>query len=76
MTGLLNDLMRDRADHLEAPEVDLAAIARNGERAVRRRRAAVVGGVAAASVVALVSGAALLGTRGGDDGHVAHGSDD
>ncbi len=71
MTGLLNDLMRDRADHLEAPEVDLAAIARDGERAVRRRRAAVVGGVAAASVVAVVSGAALLGTRGGDDGQVA-----
>ncbi|WP_457191339.1 hypothetical protein [Nocardioides sp. P5_E3] len=71
MTGLLNDLMRDRADHLEAPEVDLAAIARDGERVVRRRRAALVGGVAAASVVAVVSGAALLGTRGGDDGQVA-----
>jgi hypothetical protein len=71
MTGLLNDLMRDRADHLEAPEVDLAAITRDGERAVRRRRTAVVGSVAAASVVAVVSAAALLGTRGGDDGQVA-----
>jgi hypothetical protein len=72
MTGLLNDLMRDRADHLDAPEVDLAAIVRDGARAVRRRRAAVVGGVAAASVVAVVCGAALLGTRGGD-GQVAGG---
>ena len=64
--------MHDRADRLEAPDVDLAAIARDGERAVRRRRAAVVGGVAAAAVVAVqASGAALLGTRGGDDGQVA-----
>jgi hypothetical protein len=70
MTGLLNDLLRDRADHLEAPELDLAAIARDGERAVRRRRTAVVGGVAAASVVAVVSGYALLDTRGGGDGEV------
>lgn len=71
MTGLLNDLMRDRADHLEAPEVDLAAVTRDGERAVRRRRTAAVGGVAAASLVAVVSGAALVGARGGGDGEVA-----
>ena len=71
MTGLLIDLLRDRADHLEAPEVDLAAVTRDGERTVRRRRTAVVGGVAAASVVAVVSGAALVGTRGGGDGEVA-----
>ena len=32
MTGLLNDLLRDRADHLDAPELDLAVITRDGDR--------------------------------------------
>jgi hypothetical protein len=67
MTGLLTDLLRERADHLEAPEVELAAIIRDGERVVRRRRTAVVGGLAAASVVAVVTGAALFGTGGDGD---------
>ncbi|MDR7254469.1 hypothetical protein J2X46_003462 [Nocardioides sp. BE266] len=60
MTGLLTDLMHDRADRLDGPEVDLAAITRDGDRVVRRRRTAVVG-VAAASVLAVVTGAALFG---------------
>ena len=71
MTGLLTDLMRDRADHLDAPEVDLAAITRDGDRVVRRRRTAVVGGLAAAAVVAVVTGAALLGGGGGGGDVVA-----
>ena len=44
MTGLLNDLMHDRADRLEPPELDLAGIVREGDERVRRRRTAVVGG--------------------------------
>jgi len=48
MTGLLKDLMHDRADGLEPPVLDLEAITRNGDRRVRRRRgvAGVVGLVA------------------------------
>ncbi|KQV69849.1 hypothetical protein ASC64_08535 [Nocardioides sp. Root122] len=73
MTGLLTDLMRERADHLDAPELDLAAITRDGDRVVRRRRTAVVGGVAAASVLVVVAGAAVLGGRASDDAVVAAG---
>ena len=73
MTGLLTDLMHDRADRLATPEVDLATIARDGDRAVRRRRTAVVGGVAAASVLVVVTGAALFGGRAGDGDVVATG---
>jgi hypothetical protein len=64
MTGLLNDVMHDRADHLDPPLVDLEAITRDGDRRVRRRRTALLGGVAAASVV-LVAGSALLGAGRG-----------
>ena len=65
MTGLLTDLMHERADHLGAPDVDLAEITRDGDRRVRRRRTALAGGlVAAAAVVALAAPALLPG--GGD----------
>ena len=62
MTGLLTDLMHDRADHLDAPALDLAEITRDGDRRVRRRRTAVVGGLAAAAaVVALAVPSLVLG---------------
>lgn len=65
MTGLLTDLMHERADRLEAPEIDLTGITRDGDRRVRRRRTAVVGGVAAAALVAAFAVPALVG--GADD---------
>ncbi len=55
MTGLLTDLMHDRADHLAAPDLDLAEITRDGDRRVRRRRTAVAGGLAAAAAVAALA---------------------
>lgn len=55
MTGLLTDLMRERADDLPAPHLDLAAIAREGDRRVRRRRTTFAGGLAAAAAVAAVA---------------------
>jgi hypothetical protein len=68
VTGLLKDLMHDRADRLAQPVLDLEAIARDGERRVRRRR--VVGGVTGlAGVVALAAMAPLVldGRNGGND---------
>lgn len=67
MTGMLTDLMRARADDLDAPEVDVAAITGAGDRVVRRRRSAAVAGVAAAAVVTVVAGGALLRDGGPDD---------
>lgn len=66
MTGLLKDLMHDRADHLDAPDLDLGTITRTGDRRVRRRRAALAGGLAAAAVVAGLAIPALLPGDGGD----------
>lgn len=66
MTGLLTDLMRARAEHLDALHIDLAEIKRDGDRRVRRRRTALVGGVAAAALVAAFTVPALVG--GASDG--------
>jgi hypothetical protein len=79
MTGLLTDVMHDRADRLGPPPVDLEAITRNGDRRVRHRRTALVGGITAAAVV-VAAGAALLGggrAPGPDGGRadVADGTD-
>ena len=67
MTGLLKDLMHDRAERMTQPVLDLEAIARDGERRIRRRR--VVGG--ATGIVAVVALGALLpiviDRDGGDD---------
>ena len=64
MTGMLQDLLRERADDLGAPHVDLASITRDGERRVRRRRTALLGGTAAAAV-ALVAGIAVVAPGAG-----------
>jgi hypothetical protein len=64
MTGQLTDLMHERADHLGAPEIDLVAITRDGERRVRRRRTAWVGAVAAAAVLAALAAPVLVGGAG------------
>lgn len=53
MTGLLNDLMHDRADRLDAPSLDVTAITDAGERVVRRRWAG-AGALGAAAAVAAV----------------------
>lgn len=66
MTGLLTDLMHDRADHLDGPDLDLARITRDGDRRVRRRRTALVGGVAAAVAIGVVAVPSLTGDRDGD----------
>lgn len=57
MTGLLKDLMHDKADHAGTPHVDLDAIVAAGDRRVRRRRVVTGAGVlvAAAAVVAAVA---------------------
>ncbi len=39
MTGLLSDVMHDRADTAAHPVVDLDAIVRAGDRRLRRNRA-------------------------------------
>ncbi len=67
MTGLLQDTMHDRADALDAPELDVAAMLRDGDRQVRRRRAGFVGAAAASLVVvAGIAVPALLSGGGGD----------
>lgn len=74
MTGLLKDVMNERADSLDAPELDLAALTRSGERRVRRRRTGWAGGIAAVTTVAALAGPSLVG--GGTDmrPHVADGT--
>lgn len=52
MTGLLKDVLHDRADSLDAPDLDVAAMLRDGDRRVARRRAGLVGLTAASLVVA------------------------
>lgn len=67
MTGLLTDLMHERADHLGAPAIDLAGITRDGDRRIRRRRTAWVGGVAAAAVLAALAAPLLVGGVGDEE---------
>jgi len=65
MTGLLKDAMHDRADDLDAPDLDVAAMLRDGDRLVRRRTAGIVGG-AVAAVVALIAGITVPTMLAGD----------
>jgi hypothetical protein len=65
MTGLLTDLMGDRADALDWPTFDVDGLVREGDRRVRRRRVALAGGLTALAVAAGLVAPLALG--GGDD---------
>jgi hypothetical protein len=43
MTGLLTDVMHERAEGLERTAVDVAGIVREGDKRVRRRRTVALG---------------------------------
>jgi hypothetical protein len=66
MTGILTDVMRDRADSLDAPTLDVAAMVRDGESRVARRRFRTTGavGLAAAAAAAIAVGAPALWSGG------------
>jgi hypothetical protein len=67
MTGLLKDLMEERAHHTGAPTLDLDAIIATGDRRVRRRRivaGSAVGAVAAAVIAAVAISPATFDLRG------------
>ncbi|CAA9389395.1 MAG: hypothetical protein AVDCRST_MAG32-2214 [uncultured Nocardioides sp.] len=66
MTGLLNDVMHERADSLDAPRLDLDAIIRDGDQRRSRRFRTVAGGLVAASLV-VAGGVALPGLLPGGD---------
>lgn len=51
MTGLLRDVMDARADALDVPDLDVAAMVRDGDHLVTRRRRTLAGGLVAASLV-------------------------
>lgn len=55
MTELLKDMMNDRAGSLDAPDLDVLGMVREGNRRVRRRRGAVLGAGVAAAVVAAIA---------------------
>jgi hypothetical protein len=65
MTGLLSEVMRERAEALDGPAFDVDGLVRAGERRVRRRRVALAGGVAALAVAAGLATSVALGR--GDD---------
>ncbi len=61
MTGLLTDVLRERADAAPMPPIDLDAIVRVGDRRVRRRRLAT--GVAAVVVAGAVATGSLTASH-------------
>ncbi len=69
MTGLLKDVMDARADALDVPDLDVAAMVRDGDRTVVRRRRTLAGGLVAASLVvaAGIAVPSLLPSGDGDD---------
>jgi hypothetical protein len=62
MTGTLRTTLHHRAEELDAWDVDLDAVIRDGDRRLRRRRAALAGGLAGVLVVA--GGVAALAGHG------------
>lgn len=56
MTGLLKDVMTERADRLDSPTIDVEAITRAGDRTVRRHR---IAGLAAGTAAAVGIGVAV-----------------
>ena len=68
MTGLLSDVMHERAEGLERTAVDVAGIVREGDKRVRRRRTVALGGAAALTLAVAVAVPAVVGGGGpGDD---------
>jgi hypothetical protein len=65
MSGMLRELLSERADAAGSPGVDLHHLIAQGERRVRRRRVVALGGTAAA--VALTLGASFVVVETGDD---------
>ncbi|KRF36002.1 hypothetical protein [Nocardioides sp. Soil805] len=64
MTGILEDVLHDRADSLAAPDLDVAAMVRDGERRARRGRVGVIAAVAASvAVVGALAVPAVLPDR-------------
>jgi hypothetical protein len=60
MTELLKDMMNDRAGSLDAPDLDVLGMVREGNRRVQRRRTGVLGAGVAAAVVAAIAVPTML----------------
>ena len=60
MTGLLHDVLHDRAEHLPATDLDVQALVRAGDRRVARRRTTFAGAGVAAALALGLAGPALL----------------
>ncbi len=72
MTGLLKETLTEEAESIGDPNIDLAAIAANGTRQIKRRRLATVI-TAAAATVAVVGGGLTVLQHGAPDAPVAGG---
>ena len=60
MTGMLRDLLSERADAAGSPELDIHDLIAQGERRVRRRRRVALGGTVAAVVLTVGASFALV----------------
>ncbi|WP_328993769.1 hypothetical protein OG394_05355 [Kribbella sp. NBC_01245] len=67
MTGLLKNVMTEKADHQAPPALDLDAIVATGNKRIRRRRAVGAAGVAALAAVVATVGVGLVGAVDGPD---------
>src|SRR5215218_3597102 len=65
MSGMLRDLLRERAEAAGGHDLDLHDLITQGEQQVRRRRRVALGGAAAAVALTVGAGFALVQT--GDD---------
>ena len=74
MTGMLKQVMHERADELGHSSVDLDAVLRDADRRIRRRRVVAVA-AGAASVVAMAALAMQFVPSGGGTTQVTDGSD-
>ena len=60
MNGMLRDLLEERADAVDGPDLALADLIAEGERRINRRHRAALGGTVAAVAVALGASFALM----------------